>query len=362
MSGKWRSKLVLASVLLPALFLLHTGCDKKSGEHGAQAPVPHAKAAEQYADPMVSPLLKRAEWAMENGAYTTALAICDQLDKRVPNFAHAYFLRGQTLTNLNRHDEARTAFEKAQTLDPNFPAIRFTLGNNAAQRKQFREALKYYEAERAAMLPDTPLPKQRAILLQTGRAHKELGEIDKARAAFQQVVVVDENFAEGYAELGQIYQEEGELEKALAAQMHALELQLENGDYSYYVGALLVQLGRPSDAVAHLEKAKAQRPWFHGVYYHLGRSLIAMGRKREGERYLALVDSMQARDSQLGVAKTNAEQQDTPEKWMRYADMLYHDKRYMEALETYQVAQYLNPRDSLAVKAVLKTKRVLAVR
>jgi tetratricopeptide (TPR) repeat protein len=105
-------------------------------------------------------------------------------------------------------------------------------------------------------MPDDPLVKKRATLLQIGKVYKELGEIDQALAAFQQVLQLDENYDEAYDELGQIYQEEGELEKALQAKRRALELSPENGDYSYYVGTLLFKLGRPGEAIAYLEKAK----------------------------------------------------------------------------------------------------------
>jgi tetratricopeptide (TPR) repeat protein len=45
---------------------------------------------------------------------------------------------------------------------------------------------------------------------------------------------------------------------------------------------------------------------------------------------------------------------------MIYADMLYQDKRYEEALGAYQTALSLNPRDSIAAQAVMKLKRLLA--
>jgi len=352
-------------ILLPAflfLLLLHTNLDEKSGASKVQTPGEGKSHTAHYVDPMASGLLKRAEWASENGAYTTALAICDQIDKRVSNFDYAYFIRGQALTKLNRHEEAKTALERVVEINADFPAIHFNLGNNAVQRGQYHEALHYYHAEHAAVRPDDPLVKKRASLLQMGKVYKELGEIDKALAAFQQVVQLDENCHEVYDEIGHIYQENGQLEKALHAKMRALELNPENDEYSYYVGALLFQLGRPGEAIPYLEKVKEKRPWFYGVYYNLGRSLLAVGRNAEGERYLAMVDRLQDRNAQLGVAKTSAELHGSPDKWLIYAGMLYEDKRYEEALAAYQVANSLDPRNPISTQAVSKLKRVLAKR
>jgi superkiller protein 3 len=94
---------------------------------------------------MVAALLKRAEWANQIGAYATVLAICDQIDKKAADLEYVYFLRGQALTKLDRHEEARTAFEKVLEINPDFPAIRFNLGNNAVHRGRYHEALNYYE-------------------------------------------------------------------------------------------------------------------------------------------------------------------------------------------------------------------------
>ena len=309
---------------------------------------------------MASALMKRAEWAMDNGAHATALTLCDKIVQQAPGFARVYFLRGQALSHLHQHEAAGIAFAKVAELHPEFPLIHLHQGNNAAQRKRFREALAFYQAEQAALQTHDPSEKKRALLLQIGRVHKELRELESALAALREAVNLDEKFHEAHDELGQIYQEQGELERALAERTRAMELQPENGEYAYYLGALFVQLGRAQEALPYLEKALAQRPWFYGVHYNLGRALLALDRQQAGEHHLAIADSLQNRNSQLGVARTNAEQSRSAEKWRAYADMLAHDGRFEEALAAYQTALVLNPRDSLAAQGaqkIFKTER-----
>ncbi len=347
-----RLKALLQTLCIAALLLL-SACAEKKNESNA----PRAQYVEPALDPMAAALLKRAEWAMENGAYATVLTLCDKIEQQAPQLARVYFLRGQALSLLNQHEAAAAAFAKTAELHPEFPMIRFHRGNNAAQRKQFRVALEFYQAEQAALLPNDAVEKKRALLLQMGRVRKELGEIEAALAALQEAVALDEKFHDAHDELAQIYQEQGELARALVARQRALELQPENGDYAYYLGALLVQLGRSKEALPYLEKAQAQRPWFYGVHYNLGRGLLALGKKQEGERHLAIADSLQNRNSQLGVARTNAEQSGSGEQWRVYADMLAHDGRFEEARAAYQTARVLNPHDSLAAQKILLTEK-----
>lgn len=359
---KCRGKFFTARwAVLLMLFIIPCNCAKPDGGSNPAVPVAR-KMNPPPDDPMIAALLKRVEWAQENGAHATALALCDQIAKKAPNYDYVYFMRGQILTTLGRSVEARIAFEKVLALNPAFPALYFNLGNNALQRGRFREALGFYEHERAALQPNDPVTTQRAVLLQIGKAHRELGENEQARAALQQTLQWDENFDEAYAELGQIYEEEGNLEKAFEARRRALALQPENLDYSYYLGALLVKLGRHHEAIAHLEKVRTLRPWFYGGYYNLGRSLSAVGRVQEGERYLAMVDSLQNRNAQLGVAKTNAAQRGTRDGWLAYARMLEQDRRYEEALAAYQSAQAFAPQDSNLAQAVLKLRKLSAVK
>lgn len=359
---KRRSKFL--SVRLPVLLMLFIiPCNCAEQGSGSNPAVPVARKMNPPPDdPMIAALFKRVEWAQENGAHATALALCDQIAKKAPNYDYVYFLRGQILTTLNRHAEAQAAFEKTLTINPAFPAIYFNLGNNALQRGRFREALHFYEKEQAALQPNDPLTTKRAVLLQIGKAHRELGENELARVALLQALQINENFDEAYDELGRVYEDEGDLEKAYASRHRALELKPANLDYSYYLGAVLVKLGRYSEAITHLEKVRAQRPWFYGVYYNLGRSLIATGHAQEGQRYLAMVDSLQNRNAQLGVAKTNAEQHNTRESWLVYARMLEHDQRYAEALAAYQSAQAFAPRDSAVAQVIFRLRELLAVK
>ena len=92
-------------------------------------------------------------------------------------------------------------------------------------------------------------------------------------------------------------------EKALEYQQRALRLNPENGDYHYYVGALLYQLGEMERAIPYLTTAISKKPWYHGAHYNLGRALIASGQLAQGQAHLAQVDSLQQIAYDIGLAR-----------------------------------------------------------
>ncbi len=302
--------------------------------------------------PAATNRVTRAQMAIIDGNYSGALPAVEEAIRRAPHFGRAHFVRAEILTRLDRLDEARDAFEQVLAIDPAYPAIRFHLGSNAVQRGEYDEALDHYEAEASFVEHDTPMEHRLAVWMQVGNIHRQLGEIDEAQAAYDRALSEDSTFDHAFDALGQLYQEDGELDKALKARQRALDLKPENGGYAYHVGSLLFQLDRPDEAIPFLEKARQKLPWFEGSFYNLGRIRTAQGKTAEGERLLAAADSLRARQSELGMAKTNAEVHRTAVAWIIYADMLNADARYEEALQAYQAAAALDPSDSRPRSAI----------
>ncbi len=357
----FRTLYTARAVVLFVIVLHATGCGGESVDDRAAAERDVTeRPATGSVDPLVEAFMGRAEWAESQGAYVAALTMCDRIHRRDPDYVPAYFLRGRVLGKLNRYEEARQAFEKVLEIEPDFEGGRFALGNNAAQQGRYTEALKYFRQERENFTSDTDAAKRRAVLLQIGRAHKEIGAFDEAEEAVREAVRLDVTYAEAHSELGAIYEEAGRMEEALTARRKALELDPANGDYAYFLGALLVTIGRYEEAVEHLKRALEARPWFYGAHYNLGRSLIGVGRVEEGGRYLAAAESLQAVDAELGVARSTAEVHGTAQKWRDYGRMLEEAERYRDALDAYNVALSLDPEDAASAAAVEALRERLA--
>jgi tetratricopeptide (TPR) repeat protein len=325
---------MIAALLLTAACGNEPSSDQETSlPDTAGAPVP----------PAATGLVTRAEMAIVEGQYVSALRGVTEAIRRAPHFARAHHLRAQLLTRMDSLDAAREALENVRSIDPEYPAIHFYLGNNAVQRRQFADALEHYRAERSRVAMDHSMLNRTALSVQIGNVFRELGQADSARATLLAAIALDESSDIAYDALGQIYQEQGELETALEARAQALKLNPNNGSYAYHVGSLLYQLGKPAEAIDFLEQSRQRLPWFYGSYYNLGRSKIALGRLEEGQKYLALADSLQERQGELGLAKARAEARGTPGAWIAYADMLRTDGRLDEALQAYLTARALDP-------------------
>ncbi len=308
-------------------------------------------------------MLDSAGKALDEGAFGSAIAICNRVIAQRQDLPYCYFIKARALTAVNRFPDAKVALTTVLQLDPGYPSIWFNLGNNAFHREQYREALTHYAREWERVSPGDSKKEKCAILMQMGRAHKNLGEIDEAISAFEHVIKLDENYVEVYNDLGHIYSENGEFEKALEYQMQAMKLQPENGEYHYYVGTLLYQLGEMEKAIPYLTTAISKEPWYHGAHYNLGRALIASGQLERGQAYLAKVDSLQQIAHVIGQARYSAQTHpDRPILWIRLANLLYANGRYDEALQAYLVAHYLEPENKKTERAVMNLRRLIISR
>jgi class 3 adenylate cyclase/tetratricopeptide (TPR) repeat protein len=82
-----------------------------------------------------------------------------------------------------------------------------------------------------------------------------------------------------------------------------------HGAADRYLGLIALALGRPNDAVAHLEAAVAihermrARPWLARTQYDLGRALLARATPADSERALALLNEALATANAVGMAR-----------------------------------------------------------
>jgi tetratricopeptide (TPR) repeat protein len=98
------------------------------------------------------------------------------------------------------------------------------------------------------------------------------GELEAAIGLYQQSIAVCPT-AEAHTFLGWTYRLLGRLEDAIAECRRAIELDPAFGNPYNDIGAYLIELGRPEEAIPWLEQAtRAPRyETYHYPWYHLGR-------------------------------------------------------------------------------------------
>lgn len=140
--------------------------------------------------------------------------------------------------------------------------------------------LKQGDKEKAAAVLErlfASMPPARAHYLQ-GRVWYDAAVFDNALASFKQAAALEPGLAGLALETGKT---QISLRNAAAAEESLRAAHAANpndAETRYFLGALLVQNGKPAEGAALLEKVRAQRPDLWGTAYYLGKAALALGR------------------------------------------------------------------------------------
>ncbi len=230
----------------------------------------------------------------------TALEIVHQLDlqlspdeqrdveRRATRSVEAYdaYLRATDAfyqwSDKERLAEARSYYERALELDPDYGAALAGLANVEAQwyRNFDSSEERIARAERLA---------ERALTLDLGSAsaHATLGQIagvrydyDRASELLREAVRLDPKDAFNWDLLSWslAYETPPESEEARAAAEKALELRPDFPGAYYHLGRALLQLGRHEEALAAFERSLALNPDFDAGHMGVAQYYLAVGR------------------------------------------------------------------------------------
>ncbi|MDX1979225.1 MAG: tetratricopeptide repeat protein, partial [Bryobacteraceae bacterium] len=167
----------------------------------------------------------------------------------------------------------RTLEELAQTGQPSTAVLHFlALGY-----------IRQGDREKAAGVVErlfASLPAARAHYLE-GRIWYDAALFDKALASYAKAGAAEPTLAGLALETGKAHislRNAAEAEQSLRA---ALAESPGDAETRYFLGALLVQIGRAGEGAPLLEKVRAQRPDLWGTYYYLGKAKLALNRPTE---------------------------------------------------------------------------------
>jgi tetratricopeptide (TPR) repeat protein len=104
------------------------------------------------------------------------------------------------------------------------------------------------------------------------------GELDRAVELYQSSIEIFAT-AEAHTFLGWTYHFQGKTEDAVAECKRAIEVDPDFGNPYNDIGAYLIELGRPDEAIPWLERATRARRYDprHFPYFNLGRAYFAKG-------------------------------------------------------------------------------------
>ena len=170
----------------------------------------------------------------------------------------------RALSALGRHADAARVLKDAVARFPQDAPLFHDLAVAAREAGDVSEALK---AEQAALaLDDTYAAAHHGL----GLLYADAGRLGEALGPFARAVELDATNAAYWADLGNAHRDDGDVQQADTAYGRALQLDPRHADAANGRGVLLVQAGRPADAIGWFTRALSRDADFHGARLNLG--------------------------------------------------------------------------------------------
>lgn len=205
-----------------------------------------------------------------------------ELDPANPEAQHQY---GQTLMSLGRYAEAKAAYHAALAIDADRPMTLVPLSAIAHREGDLAAARRWADSA-VVLAPDAPYP-----WASRGMLRVKLGESEGAGEDAERALAIDPSFevparstlASALWVSGDRARAEEELNRAQRAMVHPEQ---PAPTEVYYLGAALLHLGRPGEALDLIEAARPRSPW---LWFYLASP--DFDEVRDAPRFRAVIDA-----------------------------------------------------------------------
>jgi len=215
----------------------------------------------------------RGDVYRDKGEDDKAIADYDHAIRVEPKFAFAYNNRGNVYQAEGDYDKAIADYDHAIRLDPKLAIAYFCRGSAYRSKKDYDKAIADYDH---AIRLD---PKYVKVYASRGSAHRSKGDYDKAIADYDHAIRLDPKYAIpldpelalAYYKRGDLYLDEGDYDKAIADYDHAIRLDPLRLDpkyaFAYYKrGDLYLDKGDYDKAIVDYDHAIRLEPEFAPTY------------------------------------------------------------------------------------------------
>jgi superkiller protein 3 len=236
--------------------------------------------------------------AFKAGNYSAAAKEFQAVVEASPNYAEGYFMLGQSLAQLNRHEDAVNALRKAYDLSPSKINFQFALANAYLGAKRYGDAGQLYDRINPSSLSgahQAAYHKNKAIALDKS------GRGSEAIAALQATARSSPNDVAAQYAYGVAAYNSGETGAAVQALARAVQLEASAKHREAYVKALVRQAREDSSkktsnyarAVEHARALAVQNASYD--------NLMTLGEAQLGaKQYPGAVDSFQKAAAKKG--------------------------------------------------------------
>jgi predicted O-linked N-acetylglucosamine transferase (SPINDLY family) len=204
-------------------------------------------------------LQQAAALARQAGNLQQALTTLDQAIALSPQESRNHFLRGLTLEDLHRPDEAIASLQNAIRVKPDYAEAYNTIGIILHDQKHFEQAAENFR-NAIHHKPDYP-----GAYNNLGTSLRALGDFAGAQQQFAQAVLLKPDYALAHYNLGIACMNMGQLNPAETSFSHALRLKPDHVQAYNYLGSVQLQLGKFDEAEASLTHAVQMKPGKNGA-------------------------------------------------------------------------------------------------
>ncbi len=240
----------------------------------------HVRVAEFLRPDHVGALLMAGELLEKMGQYELAAATYRRVPRDDAAFHVAELGRSDALRAEGKLDAAVEVLEQLADTHGNLPAVQSALGDLMRQLERYDEAITAYDSALATFAE--PDPAQWFLYYARGICKERDGDWEAAEADFRAALEFVPNQPQVLNYLGySMVEHHVNLDEALAMIERAVEAEPQSGYIVDSLGWALYRLGRYEEAVGHMERAAELMAVDPVVNDHLGDVYWAVGRKTE---------------------------------------------------------------------------------
>ena len=206
------------------------------------------------------------------GRWQDARALGEQLSRREPHNAQAWFVLGAIYGQLGAFDDAVACCRRVIELEPSMPAAYYNLGVALLKQGKAREAA--FQFSRATELN----PGFAEAFHDLGNACQMQGLLDAAAGNYRKAIALNPSLAEAHHNLGRVLHQQRQLSAAIESYRAAVRAQPNNALMHYHLGTALWEQGFIDDAAQSCREAIRNKPDFAEAHNDLGRMLQQQGK------------------------------------------------------------------------------------
>jgi len=202
---------------------------------------------------------------------------------RLDPSAITFYNLGTLSMKTGRPADARSAFERALEMQPDYPEAANSLGALLAQSGDVAGAIARFRSALESR-PDFP-----DALNNLGYALFQEGEDEQAHRLFLRALELQPGFPEAFNNLGILFGQQGDLDRAEGFFRQALEARPGYGEAGNNLALVLAARGDPGEAIELLKRLIEANPAFDMTYVTLSKVYLGAGRRREGIQVLEIL-------------------------------------------------------------------------